>query len=79
MYAKTVGRDARILGLILGLGDLDQPSPCHGYQNACVCNDCRERQRLQDKRDQAAASKVAELAVAPAQPWEPRPVRRHAA
>jgi hypothetical protein len=49
----------RVLGLHLGLGDL-QPAPiCHGYQNACVCSECLERESAPD------------VALVPVrQPWE---------
>lgn len=51
--------DARLLGLKLGLGDLNRPEPCHGYQHGCDCSVCLERE------------KHPEPAAAPAsQPWE---------
>jgi hypothetical protein len=60
---KIITRDDRILGLMLGLGDIVQPPICHGYVNACVCDDCTERQQL-------ANESVAKLPAR--QPWEPR-------
>lgn len=39
----------RVLGWTLGLGDLDDGCPaCHGYQNACRCPDCLDREELAD-------------------------------
>lgn len=54
-----VGHDARALGFILGLGDLNTRPICHGYAHACVCAECVERERL-------ARCPV----VAVRQPWE---------
>lgn len=53
---------ARILGFHLGLGDLQRSQPCMGYQNACVCTDCRERE-IEREAEAAKAT--------PRQPWEP--------
>lgn len=39
--------DARILGVLLGLGDLQDRERCMGYQNGCRCSECVERERLQ--------------------------------
>lgn len=36
----------RVLGLHLGLGDLQLCPPCHGYANACICIDCMAREQL---------------------------------
>lgn len=41
-----IDRAARELGARLGLGDLNRGPVCHGYQNACVCAECLERQLL---------------------------------
>lgn len=38
------------------------PEPCHGYQNACVCAECVERERNAGSPPNH-----------PRQPWEPRP------
>ena len=35
--------DARMLGFLLGLGDLERSPICHGYGNGCRCSECRER------------------------------------
>jgi hypothetical protein len=35
--------DARLLGIRLGLGDLNRRNYCSGYQNACPCSECRSR------------------------------------
>lgn len=61
---RSIGLEARRLGLLLGLGDLDHPPVCHGYANCCVCDDCAERQRI--------VSTVIEL---PRQPWDARAER----
>lgn len=51
---------ARALGIKLGLGDLgNTDSPCHGFQNACVCCECVEREQ---------APLTASMPVR--QPWE---------
>jgi hypothetical protein len=66
LNVPIIDRDARLLGLTLGLGDIVQQPICHGYANACICDDCTERQDLADKR----AANVAELPAR--QPWEPK-------
>jgi hypothetical protein len=43
---------------------LDTPQPCHKYENACVCPECVERQRITiEPRTEAA------------QPWDAKPAR----
>jgi hypothetical protein len=49
----------RVLGLLLGLGDLDGPELCHGYANGCICGSCCERELA-----------VSELPARVKQPWE---------
>lgn len=41
---RLLGVSARLLGLHLGLGDLNRPEVCHGYQNACQCSHCLARE-----------------------------------
>jgi len=35
----------RVLGIHLGLGDLQPLAICHGYSCACQCSQCLERER----------------------------------
>lgn len=56
---QRMSRSARLLGLTLGLGDIQTYEPCMGYANACVCTHCRARQRA------LIATNL------PRQPWEP--------
>lgn len=61
-HPSRLNTHARLLGIRLGLGDLNRPQPCMGYANACVCDDCRERQQLAH----------ADTGPRPRQPWEVR-------
>lgn len=66
MYSSSCAQDEeavllsfsdRVLGWHLGLGDLGNTDEiCHGYQHACVCSRCRERENP--------------TPVAAPQPWE---------
>lgn len=58
---RTLTVSDRILGHLLGLGDLQYREPCHGYANGCACSACDER--LKWKELPAPES--------PRQPWEP--------
>ncbi len=58
---QKLSTDARVLGLHLGLGDLQHGPPCHGYQNCCTCPDCLDRERT-----------PAQATEMPRQPWEPK-------
>jgi hypothetical protein len=55
--------DDRVLGFLLGLGDVQDREICHGFPNACMCSQCRWRDE----------NPPADEAVA--QPWVPRPAR----
>lgn len=61
----------RKLGVLLGLGDLDDGYEsdgiwprCVGYQACCVCEACSDRAQAPDPAP-----------VSIAQPWVPRPAR----
>ena len=51
------------LAVRLGVFPIDVPSPCHGFQNGCVCTECLERVRLSHEKR-----------VEPVQPWDARPI-----
>lgn len=38
-----VDHDARVLGFLLGLGDLNGEPVCHGYASRCDCSGCTAR------------------------------------
>jgi len=59
----VLSTDDRILGLLLGLGDLAPRDICHGYRHACVCHECKDRAAGEPARTPAA------------QPWEPKPTK----
>lgn len=43
--------DDRLLGMRLGLGDLEPRVRCMGYANACVCPVCVERSERPEQRE----------------------------
>lgn len=49
--------DVRILAVRLGVGDLECPQVCHGFQHGCICEACAVRE------EQLARGPVK-------QPWE---------
>lgn len=68
---KPLDTDVRILGLMLGLGDLQERETCHGYATGCVCKDCTAR--VERVRELQAMPRVT-----PEQPWIPKPPSRSA-
>lgn len=62
MAFREITVEHRVLGVLLGLGDIAPRELCHGFQNGCVCLECSERI---DAAQVQIASQIA-------QPWEPR-------
>ncbi len=56
----SVSIEARRLGWILGLGDLEQQRRCFGYQNCCACPRCHDREDLAILADKRRVDHVAE-------------------
>lgn len=63
MPPKHISLDARRLALQLGLGDLIDRKPCHGYTTGCHCERCNDRDNrsiaLQATMSHADAAKIA--------------------
>lgn len=71
--------DARMLGVLLGLGDLNRPPRHPGYSTGCRCLECRARSAstspaflrwLEGESDSDTIPRLRRAPAAPLQPWD---------